>query len=362
MNNLAGVLHDQQKHEEAEELFRRVVEGRRRVLGNDHSMTVTAVQNLADVLSEHGNPAEAAPLWKEAYETSLRLHGPDESGTMFGLQRYAQTLADLGRHAEAEPLLKRAVDYDRNRYGQTHESTMVVEGYLALSLQALGNLDEAELLLRRSVDTRLQSLGATHRSTLTAQHNLAGLLADRKQYDEGERLFESAAQGKRAALSPNDPSLANTLSRWAQMRSQREDFAGAIPLFRESLAILAHLNPSHPGLRNDSLRLATALVRTGEAEEAERIARDITEKQRRQLGPSHLATALAELVLGECLVARRGFEEAEALLLQAYETLRMAPGVPIETLTRAAEQIARLYESWGKPDQAAEWRAKRPRE
>ncbi len=362
MNNLAGVLHDQQKHEAAEDLFRRVVDGRRRVLGNDHGMTVTAIQNLADVLIEHGKPVEAEPFWKEAYDTSKRLSGPDDSGTMFSLQRYSQTLANLGRHAEAEPLLRQAVDYDRNHFGATHEGTMVVEGYLAISLQALGKFDEAELLLRRSIDARLEALGPSHRSSLIAQHNLAALLADCKKYEESDRLFDAVAKVKRETMNPNDPSLATTLSRWAKMRLLGGDAAGAIPLFRESLAILARISPSHPGFRGDSLGLATALVRTGELEEAERIARDVTEKSRRQFGTTHRATASAELVLGECLVANRAFEEAESLLLRAYESLRDAAGTPNETLAAAGEHIVKLYELWGKPDLAEEWRSKRPRQ
>jgi len=46
VNNLASVLQDLRKYEEAEQIYRRALEGREKVLGKEHSDTIASVNNL----------------------------------------------------------------------------------------------------------------------------------------------------------------------------------------------------------------------------------------------------------------------------------------------------------------------------
>jgi hypothetical protein len=71
------------------------------------------------------------------------------------------------------------------------------------------------------------------------------------------------------------------------------------------------------------------------------------------------AAATAESRLGGCLTAQRRLAEAEKLLLSSYPTLEAARGTPPYLRVEAAERIVKLYETWGKADKAAQWRAKR---
>ena len=71
-------------------------------------------------------------------------------------------------------------------------------------------------------------------------------------------------------------------------------------------------------------------------------------------------TADAQSRLGGCLVALGRLGEAEKLLLSSYQTLHDVRGTPPQRRVEAAERIVKLYETWGKPDKAAEWKAKRP--
>src|SRR5438270_11668737 len=66
--------------------------------------------------------------------------------------------------------------------------------------------------------------------------------------------------------------------------------------------------------------------------------------------------------LGWALKGRKGYVEAEQLLIQGYEGLKdretniAAPAR--KNLIAAAGRIVSFYEAWGKPEKAAEWRAK----
>lgn len=69
-------------------------------------------------------------------------------------------------------------------------------------------------------------------------------------------------------------------------------------------------------------------------------------------------------LLGGSLAGQKNYAEAEPLLLSGYEGMREREAkIPPEgkpRLTEALERIVQLYDGWGKPDKAAEWRAKLP--
>ena len=70
-------------------------------------------------------------------------------------------------------------------------------------------------------------------------------------------------------------------------------------------------------------------------------------------------------LLGASLAGQDKFTEAEPLLLDAYNQMKdNAETIPNqyrdERIREALERIVNLYESWGKPDEAAKYRALLP--
>ena len=67
-------------------------------------------------------------------------------------------------------------------------------------------------------------------------------------------------------------------------------------------------------------------------------------------------------MLGGALAGQKKFQEAEPLLLEGYSGMKEREAkIPPAAKTRLAESLERLvqlYDAWGKPDQAAEWRKK----
>jgi len=67
-------------------------------------------------------------------------------------------------------------------------------------------------------------------------------------------------------------------------------------------------------------------------------------------------------VLGEVLMNRKKYKEAEPLLLEGYEGLKRweakIPPNDNQWLTQSIERLARLYESMGHSEKASEWRRK----
>ena len=95
--------------------------------------------------------------------------------------------------------------------------------------------------------------------------------------------------------------------------------------------------------------------------ESEPILRESLETGGTVLGADHWRVAEARSLLGESLAGQEQFNEAEPLLLEGYTGLEssLPGGWRSQKLPPAIERLIKLYDAWGKPDQAAEWRAKR---
>jgi hypothetical protein len=67
-------------------------------------------------------------------------------------------------------------------------------------------------------------------------------------------------------------------------------------------------------------------------------------------------------LLGGALLGQERYAEAEPLIVPGYEGLKAheakIPPPGKVRLPEAAERVVRLYEAWGKPEQATAWKAK----
>jgi len=66
---------------EAELLFRKCLEGRKRVLGEDHPATSVLI-NLAMIFQDQGKLTEAEPLLRQSLEKNRRLYGENHQNTL----------------------------------------------------------------------------------------------------------------------------------------------------------------------------------------------------------------------------------------------------------------------------------------
>jgi hypothetical protein len=94
--------------------------------------------------------------------------------------------------------------------------------------------------------------------------------------------------------------------------------------------------------------------------EAEAAAREALGIDIKRLGAEHRRTKEAGCNLGMALAKQRRWSEAEPLLLPCGR------GFEAEVLDgdygEVVEEIVRMYEAWGKLDEAAEWRRKLPKQ
>jgi hypothetical protein len=73
---------------------------------------------------------------------------------------------------------------------------------------------------------------------------------------------------------------------------------------------------------------------------------------------------MTNVLLGASLTGQKKFAEAEQQMLEGHTGIQrhvgVQPAVRPSDLTEAVNRIVALYEEWGKPDVASEWRTKLP--
>ena len=79
LNNLAGLLRDQGKLDEAEPLFKEAVAVNKKVHGDEHPNVAAGIWNFAALVVQQGDRTEATRLWQQAlaiYEKALGVDHP----------------------------------------------------------------------------------------------------------------------------------------------------------------------------------------------------------------------------------------------------------------------------------------------
>jgi tetratricopeptide (TPR) repeat protein len=176
-------------------------------------------------------------------------------------------------------------------------------------------------------------------------------------------LLEEMYKARKDRLGPEHPDTLAIMNSLVMTYFESLDHnAEAVRLAREMLAI------QRRRLASNDLRLAQALkqlawtlIQAGRPAEAEPLVREclIIYEQRQ---PNSTSTYYTRGLLGATLRRQGKYGEAEPLLRNALENLmqKNPPGTFRYRLAEGAEEIARLYEETGRPDEARAWRAKVP--
>jgi tetratricopeptide (TPR) repeat protein len=218
--------------------------------------------------------------------------------------------------------------------------------------------------LKETLAASTRKLGADHPDTLEYKHNLAMLYSNHLgKPDQAEPLLRESVEGSRRVLGLEHPDTRIGLLNLANLYLQLKSPAKAEPLLRELVAFQkqragADSLPAAAELANLGLNLS----QQGRWTESEAVLREcLTIHEQKQ--PGAWTTCCIQMHLGGALLGQKKYADAEPLLLKGYEGLKpreaQIPARGKAVLAEALERLVQLYEAWGKPDQAAAWRAKR---
>jgi hypothetical protein len=100
--NLAISLGEQEKYAEAEAILRPVWAIQKRVLGEEHSSTLNSATSLAGFIGEQGRYAEAEVIQRQVWVAQKRVLGEEHLSTLNAAHNLAIYLGEQEKYAEAE--------------------------------------------------------------------------------------------------------------------------------------------------------------------------------------------------------------------------------------------------------------------
>ena len=99
IHNMGTLLEAQRRYAEAEVYYVEAFEGRGRLLGTDHSITLTSESSLGTLLSSQNRHAEAEPYLREVHEKRRRRLGEQHPATAASFNDLASVLEARGDYA-----------------------------------------------------------------------------------------------------------------------------------------------------------------------------------------------------------------------------------------------------------------------
>jgi len=362
MHNLALVYMREGKYAQAETLYGQTLEIERRVLGPEHRDTVLSMVNLGIVYVDEGKYPQAEALGSQTLEIERRVFGPEHPETLRSMNNLAVAYGNEGKYGQAEALFSQILEARRHALGPEHPETLSSMSNLADIYRDEGKHAEGEALSSQALEIRRRVLGPEHPDTVMSMSNLADVYADERKYAQAEALFSQTLEIQRRVLGPEHPLTLYTLSHFASMYQREGKYVLAGTAAAQALAGQRHaLGPDNPDTMASAADVALAYISQRKFVEAEPLAREALEADQKSR-PDDWQRFRAESLVGESLAGEKKYAEAEPLLVEGYEGMlarKDRMGVPDRYHLELAHQwVVQLYQDWGKPDKAAEWRKK----
>ncbi|MHC4090081.1 MAG: tetratricopeptide repeat protein [Planctomycetota bacterium] len=390
---LADSLLGDETLEEQGRLFRQALADFRDALGDGHPHTYRAMAGLGRFLADQGRFDEAEELYRRHLDFCLRTLGEKHTRTLDTMARLANSLVEMGKHDEGGELVRRCLELCIRKFGEGHAQTLNAVLWAQDVFWGMEKFKESREIVARAI-----AAGPHPNPTARDLNTYAWLLlacrpTDLRKPDAALPVAEKAVQ----LSGGGEPAYLDTLARAYQMTGDNEraietqqkaiealpsadssarcdleigmvrlllhesNEQGAKQFLREATARRRQqLGEENPLLAIRLIQAAIMLASEEEYELAEPLACEALAIRRRGLPEGHWQTAEARAVLAGCLTGLRRYQGAEPLLLEAHSEMKDNPQASEIQKREALDRLAKLYEAWGRPEQAAAWRAKLP--
>lgn len=264
--NTAWILAQRYANDQAEIIFREVLEERRKRLGDEHFEVGVAQGGLAAVYFQSGRALAAAPLVLSAMEIFKKSHGDKSFAAAANLGQNALLAMTFGNYDEAEKNFLQVADLMGKLLGDNHPYVAWAYGFLGEIMAQAGRGKDSERYYARCLQISKDGLGLAHPLVLRAIEPYAGRLAGSGRYDDACQVYEEALEHQRKRRGEKHPILVQTLGSYgffAQTYGRGEEAdqhyrravkmardlpPGSCPLFAEILGRLAsQLQLESPG-------------------------------------------------------------------------------------------------------------------
>jgi eukaryotic-like serine/threonine-protein kinase len=358
---IADSYNGQGRHRLADQHMEEYVALLSKIYGENDPRTLPASASWATLLFTRGELTEAEKKFRQVLplmRTEQQKGNLKAEVLLDALLNFAYLRRTQGDPKEAESLFREVLALRHQIPVESVVPIAVTQSTLASTLADQGRFDEALQTAREAVAEARQR-GETDRPdfgfSLTV---LGGFLTDKGDFVEADTALHEGESIFRKLLSPSHLWLGDNLRNQAISLYRQNKFAEAQNKVSETLKIyLESFGPHYDNYPTALITQGLILNRTGKSKEGEVILREAVKLRTESLPKEHFWIAVANSALGECLTTEKRFAEAEPRLVESYTALNSRLG-PRDPRTREAlQRLVKLYDEWGKPAQAGQYRA-----
>jgi tetratricopeptide (TPR) repeat protein len=357
---------------------------------------------LGSTLVALGEWEKGLALLEQALAARVQHLGPDHEDTLTSRFVLGSSWFEKGDHERALPLLRQAFEGRQAALGDDHPETLEAMCKLARTMPRLGVGGAVEFSEQAWARTR-SALGDGSPLTQKAKANYAELLLHGADPGAGVRMFEEVFAWRKAHLDRHHPDTIHTAKALVFVYGIFQEYDKALPLNQLTAEGFAErFGPYHFETLGALDRLRENYRVCGQFDQEEGVLRDLLARWQRIEGKDSGRGVVVLYTLGENLVRRQLYPEAEKALQEAQAVCdrlqpdgwevfhvrslrgaalagqrRYADAEPLLRagcegllkrrqqipspvrfrLAEAAERLAEFYDARGNPGEAARWRA-----
>lgn len=342
LSYLAGINREGGELDEAERVYRRVIES---VAATSTSISVEGLNpllQLADIQRERGKYAEGKALLSGVIPLANQIGAADLSYT--GKAYLSRILEDEGQLENAEKLAADVVDYGRTAWADNPLQFYNAMLSLGVVYQRQSRFGDAESVFNESVGGLLSYVGEAHPSTLVAMNNLGNLYEQIGLYDEAEPLLKQTLEAMEVNLGPTHPQTSRIRNNLALLHESQGNFREAEPLYLTSYELTAErFGDNHPeaiGIQNN---LAFLYMMMEDYESAATMFEDIVLRWQQTLGPEHQDALKGLNNLGRAYRFNGDLASAEQRVATALQLRRQTLGEEHIDTIRSLIDLGAIY-------------------
>lgn len=353
ISNLAAVLSNLGRHEEAVAMNARALALRESALPLDQLEISAAKANLATSLRKIGRNGEAIVIHEEVLKNRTQKLGTEHLVVASSLNNLACAYSDSGRHDEAAELLERSLTIRIKALGEYHPTVAATRGNLATEYRSLGRIVEAVGMHIEVLEYRRRVLPPEHPDIAATMNNLAATYKENGQNREAVALFEEVRDFLARVLPADHPDQATCLQNLASGYLAIGRHAEAVKMFEQALELARRvLPPDHPDIATGINNLAGSYIDLGLFKKAIKAYRESLALRRQVLPEGHPDTCAAMSNLASALLDVGDIDEAvelhkEVLALRLHQHPDSDPAV-----ASATHNLGTAYAVSGRPDKA----------
>jgi serine/threonine protein kinase/formylglycine-generating enzyme required for sulfatase activity/tetratricopeptide (TPR) repeat protein len=312
--------------------------------------TILALSDQAYRFMMEEKFSEAEPLYRQLLEKHIHFLGEEHCETLFSRECLAYILGYQDKYIEAEQHYRQLNDYYAHHLGKEQIQTLRTMSGISNILIHKGYYSEAESLCRQLIEGFLRLYGETQNAA-GVMHDLANALLKQDRFAEARQTIERVIEIRNLVLGADHPHTLISGSVLAEVLRT---------LHTDVLDTLRRVQGNEDRYTIHAMNnFALVLMDQARLSEAETLLKDVVRIADKILYAQSLNRILFHKTYGTCLSKLERYTEAEQQLTIAFEGYEAVLGADHKFTSESLQLLIDLYDSWGRPEKAEEFRTMR---